>query len=394
MTALGGTSARQEAVSKRERARSLRAQADRLDAQADNWDRGAEGELITSTMLDALRLQGWAVLDDLADPHSRANIDHVLIGTGGIVVIDSKNYAGGVTLSNGVLRHNGWSLDGELDALDRYCQIVAEALGPAGVGVPVRGILCIHEAKMEGPVLVRGRAAVPAAVLVSWLRAQPQVLSLSSIPRLRDAIATNLGPRSQARSSRTPAPTVASFQRAFGPPTDASPPPATRPPLRSRAPRRAGPARTRPTSSSRRQGQAVVSALGAFALLIAFGWASQHTSLLKSVTAGLGLGPGGTLARDTTPPTASSAPTLATPESTSGHFSCESGTHTYLASVATSPGTARIVDEQVPRGVEEQTTGVVYIAGVEPGEAVQVTMLSAGGAASAPTNLTAPSAPC
>jgi Nuclease-related domain len=41
--------------------------------------------------LAALERQGWAVLHDLAVPRSRANIDHLVIGPGGVFVIDSKH---------------------------------------------------------------------------------------------------------------------------------------------------------------------------------------------------------------------------------------------------------------------------------------------------------------
>jgi hypothetical protein len=63
-----------------------------LDAVA--WQRGATGERRTARLLDPLERQGWAVLHDLALPGSRANIDHLVIGPGGVFVIDSKHYRG------------------------------------------------------------------------------------------------------------------------------------------------------------------------------------------------------------------------------------------------------------------------------------------------------------
>src|SRR5215213_748788 len=58
------------------------------------WRRGAAGERRTARVLAALERHGWAVLHDLAVPRSQANIDHPVIGPGGVFVIDSKQYRG------------------------------------------------------------------------------------------------------------------------------------------------------------------------------------------------------------------------------------------------------------------------------------------------------------
>jgi hypothetical protein len=41
-----------------------------------------------------LERHGWAILHDVAIPGSPANIDHLAIGPGGVLVIDSKQYRG------------------------------------------------------------------------------------------------------------------------------------------------------------------------------------------------------------------------------------------------------------------------------------------------------------
>jgi Nuclease-related domain len=70
------------------------------------WRRGAAGERRTTRLLDPLERQGWAVLHDLAVPGSRANLDHLVIGPGGVFVIDSKHYRGRLQLDpSGQLWH-------------------------------------------------------------------------------------------------------------------------------------------------------------------------------------------------------------------------------------------------------------------------------------------------
>jgi Nuclease-related domain len=62
------------------------------------WRQGAAGERRTARLLAPLERQGWAILHDLAVPGSAANLDHLVIGPGGVFVIDSKQYRGRLQL--------------------------------------------------------------------------------------------------------------------------------------------------------------------------------------------------------------------------------------------------------------------------------------------------------
>jgi hypothetical protein len=65
----------------------------RASPDAVAWQRGAAGERRTAQLLSQLERHGWEVLHDLAVPGSRANIDHLVIGPGGVFVIDSSSIA-------------------------------------------------------------------------------------------------------------------------------------------------------------------------------------------------------------------------------------------------------------------------------------------------------------
>jgi hypothetical protein len=82
------------------------------------WRQGAAGEQRTARLLAALERQGWVVLHDLAIPGSRANIDHLVIGPGGVFVIDSKHYRGRLQLDpSGRLWHGRYPLAPTLGAV-------------------------------------------------------------------------------------------------------------------------------------------------------------------------------------------------------------------------------------------------------------------------------------
>src|SRR6476661_7174500 len=95
--------------SARERALRARQKAERLERIADNYEKGADGEAATAAVLAALPPE-WLTLHDLRWPGRRfANIDHVVIGPGGVFVVDSKKWSGRVSVDGGVLRQNGRS---------------------------------------------------------------------------------------------------------------------------------------------------------------------------------------------------------------------------------------------------------------------------------------------
>jgi Nuclease-related domain len=100
------------------------------------WRRGAAGERRTARVLAALERHGWAVLHDLALPGSRANLDHLAIGPGGVFVIDSKQYRGRLQLDqSGRLWHGRYPLAPALRAVSFEADQAASALTDPDVAV-------------------------------------------------------------------------------------------------------------------------------------------------------------------------------------------------------------------------------------------------------------------
>jgi hypothetical protein len=154
------------------------------DAKA--WRRGAVGERRTARRLAALERHGWAVLHDLAVPHSQANIDHLVIGPGGVFVIDSKQYRARLQLDgSGRLWHGRYPLAPALRAVsfeaDQAALVVTD---PDVVVVPV---MAVHGAQVPwGRVVMDGVPVVPARRLPSMLRELPAVLGPERVAVLAD----------------------------------------------------------------------------------------------------------------------------------------------------------------------------------------------------------------
>jgi hypothetical protein len=150
------------------------------------WRRGAAGERRTARLLDPLEGHGWATLHDLAVPGSRANIDHLVIGPGGVFVIDSKHYRGRLQLdASGRLWRGRYPLAPTLRAMDSEADRAAQVL--PDLDVVVVPIVAIHGAQVPwGKVVMNGVPVVAARRLPSILRALPAVLGPERVAALAD----------------------------------------------------------------------------------------------------------------------------------------------------------------------------------------------------------------
>jgi hypothetical protein len=150
------------------------------------WRQGAAGERRTARLLVGLERLGWVVLHDLAIPGSGANLDHLVIGPGGVFVIDSKHYRGRLQLDpSGRLWHGRYPLAPTLRAVsfeaDRAALVLTD---PDVVVVP---IVAVHGAQVPwGKVVMQGVPVVVAGRLPSMLRSLPAVLGPERVAVLAD----------------------------------------------------------------------------------------------------------------------------------------------------------------------------------------------------------------
>jgi Nuclease-related domain len=158
----------------------------RPSPDASAWQRGAAGERRTARLLDPLARHGWAVLHDLAIPGSQANIDHLVIGPGGVFVIDSKQYRGRLQLdASGRLWHGRHPLAPTLGAVSWEADQAAQVLPNPGMAVVP--IVAVHGAQVPwGKVVTDGVPVVAARRLPSLLRELPAVLGPEGVAWLAD----------------------------------------------------------------------------------------------------------------------------------------------------------------------------------------------------------------
>lgn len=141
------------------------------DPSTEAWRQGAAGEQHAARQLAKHLRHSDAILihDHRIPGRGRANIDHVIIGPAGIIVIDTKSTRGNVQLTmtpffrRELLRVNGRDRTGQLDALERQIEVVSRALARAGAGVVVvTGALCypfmrrrwLHNSRARGGAII------------------------------------------------------------------------------------------------------------------------------------------------------------------------------------------------------------------------------------------------
>ena len=162
------------------------------------WQAGAEGERRTAQTLAVLAADGWVVLHDLHWPgRPFANIDHIAVGPGGVVVIDSKNWSGRVDVRDGVLRQNGYRRTKECESAVASVAAVAVWLQPAHRTLVVPLICLVGQpTPTQQPTAV---SVVGLADLVARLRSMPARLGREDVA----AIAVHL--RTLLSGDRSPA---------------------------------------------------------------------------------------------------------------------------------------------------------------------------------------------
>lgn len=160
------------------------------------YSQGAEGERLVAQALGFLERYGWASLHDVHWPgRPKANIDHIAVGPGGVVVIDAKNWTGEVVVRGGVLRQNGYSRERETTSAATATTAVGARLAAVHRRA-VRPVLCLVAQDVE-PVVLGQTTVVGRSALVAHLVSLPVRLSAYEVADVARFLATDLGgPRS------------------------------------------------------------------------------------------------------------------------------------------------------------------------------------------------------
>ena len=155
---------------------AVQKQIDQAARRQQTYSQGAEGERLVAQTLGFVERYGWTSLHDVHWPgRPQANIDHIAVGPGGVVVIDAKNWTGEVKVTNGTLRQNGYSRSRETSAAADATAAVAALLAPQH-RMTTRAVICLVSQDLE-TTRVEATDVVGRGALTEYLVELPQRLS-------------------------------------------------------------------------------------------------------------------------------------------------------------------------------------------------------------------------
>lgn len=147
-----------------------------------SWRIGAQGERDTARLLRPLRLLGWRTLHDRRVPGQSGNIDHLVVGRGGVFAVETKSWSGTVTVDEAGWRVDGRRADKYLDEVRREADAARRALVRGGVELDVEPVICVHRAELpSAEFLVDGVTVVAASRLRRLLHGQPSRLRPATV---------------------------------------------------------------------------------------------------------------------------------------------------------------------------------------------------------------------
>ena len=180
-----------EASKERSRLRAYGARVFNVHTQERAWRVGADGEEVIGSRLEKLLSKGWYVLHSVPVGSRGSDIDHIVIGPGGVFTINSKNHPGAkIWVAKYQMRVNGQPVDYLRNA--RHEGQRASKLLTAATGFPVEVRSCVvvltntfvpnvTYKQMPDDVMVLDRMDIPG-----WFKRRKRVLTDDRIDAIYD----------------------------------------------------------------------------------------------------------------------------------------------------------------------------------------------------------------
>ena len=152
--------------------------------QRTAFSKGMAGEYVVGLALNALHPQGWGVLHSIPVFDGRSDIDHLLVGPGGVWTVNAKLHANHAVRVNGDRMSVGRSMVDYVGASRREAQLVTRVLKEGGFDVPAHSAIALELGKSGYLTVV----TAPHGVLVGTTSEVVAALRLFSGELERDTI--------------------------------------------------------------------------------------------------------------------------------------------------------------------------------------------------------------
>jgi hypothetical protein len=158
----------------------LRFLGGRFKRDYGDWAQGADGEEIVGEILESLVADGWQVIHDVS--FGRGNIDHIVVGPGGLFTVETKSRRGRVLLDN---------LDPKMLAQSYAEMKTLERI----TGMEIQALLVFSHAYVidKVPAKRRGVTILPARILASYFARRRPAMSVEQADEIYDRLCLAVG---------------------------------------------------------------------------------------------------------------------------------------------------------------------------------------------------------
>jgi hypothetical protein len=144
------------------------------------WAQGAEGEEVVGEILEGLEADGWQVIHDVS--FGRGNIDHIVVGPGGLFTVETKSRRGRILLDN---------LEPKMFAQSYAEKKTLERI----TGMEVEALLVFSQAYVidKVPAKRSGVTIVPARMLTWFFSRRRPTMSVEQADEIYDRLCLAVG---------------------------------------------------------------------------------------------------------------------------------------------------------------------------------------------------------
>lgn len=192
-----GRSAREQAKRSALAAAELRKRADAASKRSEAFAKGEVGEQIVAEALAPLSAAGCHILHDRFATKLGGNIDHLVVGPGGVLVVNAKHWKSLPSAKDGVLWCSGRRQPNLLARMHAEASVVSDALLTAGVAAKVTPVLVFTGlSPTSPPETVDGCKVMSPEHLKLFASANP-ILSVSDMDRALAVLMSSFPPASE-----------------------------------------------------------------------------------------------------------------------------------------------------------------------------------------------------
>ncbi|MEO8698343.1 MAG: nuclease-related domain-containing protein [Acidimicrobiales bacterium] len=148
------------------------------------WRVGADGEEEVARRLDKLP-DGWCVLHAIPVGEKGSDIDHVIIGPGGVFTLNTKNHSNGkVWVGQKSFLVNGQKTDYLRNSRHEAKRATKLLSAACAFNVNVAPIIVVMASSMTVKAKPEGVEVVARKQIVKWLSSRPAVLTPDAVDRI------------------------------------------------------------------------------------------------------------------------------------------------------------------------------------------------------------------